>query len=275
VKNKIPLLTMILLGAMALGFTSCAGEQVKEPLPPVTSLNSEPAFPSDTNELGEVNARNAPLVSANPLPSQAQPRSAASAYLAIPVVSAAAPMAVDVHSGFNWSAEDLLSLIFLLLALLVLAAALRDQSRTRHSHRMVLPEGGFTPIGFLAREPALPAETITAKDTPAPFSPYRPPDAKRPLSKVHFIHPQKEIIVTAFFNGREHQMHFSPNTTIKKVTAWAIYQFEISEEDHKDAYLAIHGYSAPLINTAHLGRYVMHGKTKLELDVKTITRVSV
>ena len=70
-------------------------------------------------------------------------------------------------------------------------------------------------------------------------------------------------------------MHFSPNTTIKKVTAWAIYQFEISEEDHKDAYLAIRGYSAPLIGNAHLGRFVMHDTTKLELDVKTLTRVSV
>jgi hypothetical protein len=268
-KSTSSILTIVLLGSCAWWFTSCASEQVNGPLPPVTSLKSDPALASDTNELVPAGAT-API--AQPLaPSRAvQTNPAASAYLAVPVVSASAPMAVDVQPVFQWSGEYLLSLSLWLLALLVLAAALRNRARYQRENEMASPETEFAPIGLLENEPS-PAAGLT-KDAPAPSSPYLLLATNHPRPNLN---PQKEIIVTAFFNGQERQMHFSPATTIKKVAAWAVYQFEIPEEKQKDAYLAIHGYSVPLIDTAHLGRFVMRNKTNLELDVKTITRVSV
>jgi hypothetical protein len=280
-KNTASILTILFLGSCVLCFTSCASEQVKGPLPPV---KSEPISASDTNELAPSasNVRTANSYPSKSLaPSQAvHTHPAASAY---PAVSASAPMVVDIQTFSNWGGEGLLALLLWLLALLVTAAALRHRFRYHGGKMMAVPQAGFARIGLLTDD-APPAGTVSAKKTPsasalspdesAPSSPYYL-EVNRNRPTAHDVHAQKEIIVTAFFNGREHRMHFSRATTIKKVTAWAIYQFEISEEDHKDAYLAIHGYSAPLIGTAHLGRYVMHDKTKLELDVKTITRVTV
>ena len=283
-KNTAPLLIILLLGSCALYFSSCASEQVKGPLP-VTSPNSEPTSASDTTEVvySGVKAQTANSYSAKPLaPSQAvHIHPAASAY---PAVSASAPMAVDIQTFSNWGGEGLLSLLLWLLALLITAAALRHRFRYHGGKMMAAQPAGFARIGLLTDD-APPAKTVSAKKTPsapvpspnesAPSSPYYLlNDEKHPLPAGHYVYPEKDIIVTAFYNGREHQMHFSRATTIKKVTAWAIYQFEISEADHKDAYLAIHGYAAPLTATAHLGRYVMHDKTKLELDVKTIVRVT-
>jgi hypothetical protein len=115
---------------------------------------------------------------------------------------------------------------------------------------------------------------IFLEDEKVPLNPEHTVDAKHPRHKVHHVHTQKEIAVEVFFNSQEHKMHFSPATTIKKVMAWAAHEFKISEQDATEVYLAIHGSSAPLSGTAHLGRFVPHDKHKLELDVITPAKVN-
>jgi hypothetical protein len=107
-----------------------------------------------------------------------------------------------------------------------------------------------------------------------PLNPQHLLDAKHPRHKIHHVHTQKEIGVGVFFNGQEHKMHFSPATTVKKVMGWATHEFKISDQDATEVYLSIHGTSAPLSGTAHIGRYVAHDKHTLELDVITPAKVN-
>jgi hypothetical protein len=107
-----------------------------------------------------------------------------------------------------------------------------------------------------------------------PLDPNRVLDAKHPSHKVHHVHTRKEIRVGVFFNGQEHKMQFSPAATVKKVMGWASHQFKIPEQDATELYLSIHGSSAPLSGSAHIGRYVAHDKHSLELDVITPAKVN-
>jgi hypothetical protein len=131
-------------------------------------------------------------------------------------------------------------------------------------------------IGSVARIANFPPDNafLFLENESTPLNPNLLLDAKHPRHIVHHVHTQMEIAVTVFHNGKEHKMHFSPSATIKKVTAWATYQFEIFDQNAAEVYLAIHGYSAPLTGTAHIGRFVKHDKSNLELDLLTFTKVS-
>jgi hypothetical protein len=131
-------------------------------------------------------------------------------------------------------------------------------------------------IGSVARIGKFPPQNafIFLENESKPLNQNLPLDATPPRHMVHHVHTQMEIAVTAFFNGLEHKMHFSPATTIKKVAAWASYQYGIFDHDATEVYLAIHGYSAPLTGAAHIGRFVEHDKNYLELDVLTFTKVT-
>jgi hypothetical protein len=132
-------------------------------------------------------------------------------------------------------------------------------------------------IGSVARIANFPPDKafLFLENESVPLNPNHLLDAKHPRHIVHHVHTQIEIAVTIFYNGREHKMHFSPATTVKKLSAWAAYQCDIFDRDATEMYLTIHNYSAPLLGAAHIGRFVEHDKKNLELDVLTFTKVTV
>ncbi|HXL73372.1 MAG TPA: hypothetical protein VN963_07080 [bacterium] len=253
-KHATPVLAItLLLGA--LGLTSCAGDKVQSPEPPVTALKAEPTSVPETTQVPAVSA--APQADEAPVnPSPASPKAVVPAAVApavqtnpvastvvvpappavIPVVAKADQNPWSDNKGWFW-------LLILLLLLLLLAAAEWIRSRYRRNKLTAAKKVPLAP-------PMVPAESPLVAGIPA----------------------QKEIMVTAFFNDKEHKMHFSPATTVKKVTAWAAYQCGIFDHQTTEVYVAIHGYSAPLTGTAHIGRFVEQGKHHLELDVMTFKK---
>jgi hypothetical protein len=253
----------LLLGAGALGFTSCASNEIKNPETPVAALKSEPDSAADSNELApsvSIAPQKAQKYSAKPLTnsytaSPVQPLSAA------PVVMVSAP--AKTGNTF-WDSGWWPWLLLLIALLLVLKATqtlwARNRKKEMAAELALAQETGLTDEGILVQGGGKAPMVLAAKK--ARWAPVLN------LSKSAV----KEIAVTAFFNGKEHKMHFSPATTVKKVTAWAAYQCEIFDLNSTEVYLAIRGYSAPLIGTAHIGRFVLHGKHHLELDVVTFAK---
>jgi hypothetical protein len=85
---------------------------------------------------------------------------------------------------------------------------------------------------------------------------------------------RNDIMVTAFYYDNIHKMHFAPNTTIKKITGWAAYQCQISEEYLQAVYLTLRDHFSPLRATAHLARFVPRHRKHLKLDVKVMAPVA-
>ncbi|GEM_PF-2170411 len=243
-KHTLSLLVItLLLGAGALWFTSCASNEVKGPETPVTALKSEPASATDSNELAPA------LLTAHLEAHQyaAKPLTASHSVITPvsmavqPIPAVAAVIAVPVVADSIWD-NRWLPWLLLLIALLVLLKAMKN---LRDPYRK---KAEIAPAAALARKKR-----------------WNPVMA---FSKSN----EKEIAVTAFFKDKEHKMHFSPATTVKKVTAWAAYQCEIFDQSTTEVYLAIRGYSAPLTGTAHIGRFAEHNKHHLKLDVLTFRK---
>jgi hypothetical protein len=282
------------------GLTACASNQAKNPLPPVTSLNSEPTPFLETNQPAPAAplAAHSPHVNTSapePAPPAANTYSAVIAPASAAIVMSPAPVNPQQNRGLsetNWF------WIILLLALLVLMAALQEiQARKKKREA--------DQIGVLLSHKEPPVNETTARNTASgelvpddkKISPFHkvirsasrirhfsPKNAllflktkKNSLVENHFINPslaQKEVRVTAFYNDQIHKMHFSRGTTIKKVTGWAAYQFEIAQEDVPEMYLTIHGYFSPLDINAHLGRFIPHHENNLELDVRILAKTT-
>jgi len=301
-KHTTPVVAItLLLGACAFWLTSCAGNEVKDPQPPVTVLKTEPTPVPETNQAIpafstalQVNKNSGKPLSASKTIFIASPAAF------IPIV----PIDVKVNQNSWLDSKGLFWLLILLIMLVLLASAEQLRSNYRRKKLMTAKKAALPNDEILVQGPGMaelvkvpvkrgspfheiiasvaslghfPAKKsfIFLEDEAVPLNPNHLLEAKNPLHKIYHVHPQKEIGVKAFFNGQEHQMHFSPATSIKKITAWASYQCELSNQNTSDVYLAIRGYSAPLIDTAHLGRYVEHDKNKLELDVMTLPRVNV
>ncbi len=257
----------LLLGASALWFVSCASEQVNNPLPPVTVLKSEPASATDSNELAPAiltSQQEAGRHSSKPLTTSpiVQPIPAAAAVIMVsptPLFKTANPL-----WDSNWWPW-----LLLLIALLVLLKATEPLRARYQNKKKITPEEadelalakktGLTDDGIFVQGAGTAPAVVLAKK--AHWIPVMA------LSKA-----EKEIAVTAFYQGIEHKMHFSPATTVKKVTAWAAYQCGIFDPNSTEVYLAIRGYSAPLTGTAHIGRFMMREKHHLELDVLTFSK---
>jgi hypothetical protein len=249
----------LLLGAGAFGFTSCASNEIKNPETPVTALKSEPAS-ADSNELApsvSIAPQKVQNYSAKPLPAShaASPVQPLSAAAAVVMVSPAPAKTGNSFWNSNWWPWLLLLIALLLVLKATQTLWARNRKKERDAELALARETGLTDEGILVQGGGKVPMVLAAKK--ARWTPVMD------LSKSSV----KEIAVTAFHNGKEHKMHFSPATTVKKVTAWAAYQCEIFDLNRTEVYLAIRGYSAPLSGTAHIGRFVMHDQHHLELDV--------
>ena len=252
----------LLLGAGALGFTSCASNEVKNPETPATSLKSEPDSAADSNEL-------APSVSIVPQQARSysnKPLPASHAASPVQPLAAAVVMVspAPAKTGYSFWDSNWWPWLLLLAALLILVKATeplwaRNRKKEMAAELALARETGLTDEGILVQGAGIAPVVLAKKNRWVPVMAF---------SKNTF----KEIAVTAFYNGKEHKMHFSPTTTVKKVTAWAAYQCEIFDLNRTEVYLAIRGYSAPLTATAHIGRFVIHDKHHLELDVMTFAK---
>jgi hypothetical protein len=288
-----PSFALTLLLTCLLGFTSCASNKAIEPAPAATELHSEPMNtpPSQTVATNPSQADQSfgktLALTQNQNPSFSTPRG---------LTASTTPFQAFLLNENTWS------WLLLLLALLFIWAAIR-QLRARRSkkflakkemdwdhHEVLVQTAGIPEDIKLVVKPNTPFKEIIAsaahqgrfaekgsfiftENEKTPLDPEHLFDPSHPRHRVLHVHPQKEIIVSAYFNEQVQKMHFSPATTVKKVTAWADYRYKELHPDSSGVYLAIHGYFAPLIPTAHIGRYVPHSQKHLEVDVMTYAKV--
>jgi len=257
-KHRDSIILAALLTACALGFISCASHPVKnsDSQPSVSVLKSEQE--------------------SNPYPSTTTADTAAPAASTDSTASTAAPVpnyasqAVAITTATSSSSENLLALLLLMLALLVLWISLRQMRKNKKQaassvlvppHKKVLtPAIGSLRNGILMTSAGA-THLLHAKNN------YNP--------NIVPVNHKEDIYVAAFYYDQIHKMHFAPNTTIQKVTGWAAYQCQISEEYLEEVYLTIRDYFAPLSATAHIAHFVPRHRKHLELDVKVLARMRV
>lgn len=86
---------------------------------------------------------------------------------------------------------------------------------------------------------------------------------------VHHVHRTGRIAVLVHYNGAQREHPFSPSTRVQRVLDWAVGPsgFALDPVIAPEMDLALHGQTDPLPRDAHIGRYVEHPHTALELDL--------
>ena len=86
-----------------------------------------------------------------------------------------------------------------------------------------------------------------------------------PHHRRHHVHHKGAIDVVLNYNGGTQEKKFRPRATIDDVLAWAIPAFGIDPAMAQEFELALHGQTAELPGTEHLGHLAHHHKLELDL----------
>ena len=87
--------------------------------------------------------------------------------------------------------------------------------------------------------------------------------------RVHHVHRARQVKVTVFYKGSDKEHTFRPATRVQQVLDWAVgpHGFKIDPSIAPEMELALHGHTAALPKTAHIGRFVHHPDHSLALDL--------
>jgi len=249
VKHLKPALALALcLILSALGFLSCASHPLKIASPSADVIKTQ----SESRQFAS-NKTNRTASTAS-----AQPRTPAQ------MIAATAAAATALSS----SGENSLALLLLILALLLLGASLRQLRRSPKpapSLTLLAPPRLLAPPSESLRDGVLVTRSGAVHLLHAKHN-YRP---------IVPANIKNDIWVTAFYYDDIHKMHFAPNTTVRKVTGWAAYQCQISEEYLQEVYLTLRDHFSPLRATAHITRFVPRHRKHLKLDVRIMAKMRV
>jgi hypothetical protein len=237
-KHLIPVFVLFLIGG-ALGFISCASHPLKNAAPSVSVSKTQ-------------------LESRQPASGQTRP----DALTASTQPNIAAKM-IEITTDFSSSGENSLSLLLLILALLLLWASLRQLRRNPKPAPPLL-------LAAPTRVLTSPKESLHNGVLLTSAGAVHLLHAKHNYRPIVPANIKNDIWVAAFYYDDMYRMHFAPNTTIKKVTGWAAYQCQISEEYLKEVYLTLRDQFSPLRETAHIARFVPRHRKHLKLEVRVM-----